>query len=114
MRSLATAGRFAFTLEEGLPLTDAERGRMPDADTVWLTPLAEMRALLDQAGLVVTWQDDRSAAHRAMAERLAAAFSADANAIAGQIGRRAPDDLVPPTGCGASGWRPGASASWRS
>ena len=38
-RVLRPGGRFAFTLEEGLPLTQAERERMPDADTVWLTPL---------------------------------------------------------------------------
>src|ERR1700759_4568996 len=38
-RELTPGGRFAFTLEEGLPLTEAERDQMPDADTVWLTPL---------------------------------------------------------------------------
>ena len=37
--ALRAGGRFAFTLEEGLPLTESERERMPDADTVWLTPL---------------------------------------------------------------------------
>ena len=41
-RALTTGARFAFTTEEGLPLTEAERNRMPDADTVWLTPLQEM------------------------------------------------------------------------
>ena len=34
-QALVTGGRFAFTLEEGVPLTDTERARMPDADTVW-------------------------------------------------------------------------------
>ena len=33
---------------------------MPDADTVWLTPLQEMLACLERAGLVVRWQDDCS------------------------------------------------------
>ncbi len=47
---LAGGGRFAFTLEEGMPLTESERARMPAADTVWLTPLDEMHALLEQAG----------------------------------------------------------------
>ena len=37
-QALTTGGRFAFTLEAGLPLTDAERELMPDADTVWLAP----------------------------------------------------------------------------
>src|SRR5690349_18040896 len=37
--ALLGGGRFAFTLEEGAPLTPAERAAMPDADTVSLTPL---------------------------------------------------------------------------
>src|SRR6185437_14497588 len=52
--ALRSGGRFAFTLEEGAALTAAERAAMPDADTVWLTPLDEMTALLQRAGLVVT------------------------------------------------------------
>ena len=58
--ALALGGRFAFTLEEGVPLTEAERARMPDADTVWLTPLDEMLACLERVGLAVRWQDDCS------------------------------------------------------
>jgi SAM-dependent methyltransferase len=92
--ALAPGGRFAFTLEEGRPLTGPERVRMPDADTVWLTPLAEMRALLGQAGLVVGWQEDWSLSHRAVADSLIDAFTADAAAIAAQIGRPALDDLM--------------------
>src|ERR1700729_4520674 len=34
-RALGTGGRFAFTIEAGSPLTEAERRQMPDADTVW-------------------------------------------------------------------------------
>src|SRR4051812_45730334 len=56
--ALRPGGRFAFTLEEGSPLTPAERAAMPDADTVWLTPLDEILTSLEQSGLVVTWQDD--------------------------------------------------------
>ena len=63
-RALTTGGRFAFTMEEGLPLTEAERERMPDADTVWLTPLQEMLACLERVGLLVRWQDDCSAVPR--------------------------------------------------
>ena len=59
-RALAAGGRFAFTLEEGSPLTASERQRMPDADTVWLTPLEEMHTSLERAGLVVRWQEDCS------------------------------------------------------
>jgi hypothetical protein len=67
---------------------------MPDADTVWLTRLDEMSASLERAGLVVTWQEDHSRAHRATAQALALAFAEDADDIAGQIGRRALDELL--------------------
>jgi SAM-dependent methyltransferase len=92
--ALRPGGRFAFTLEAGRPLTTAERAAMPDADTVWPTPLDEMATSLEQAGLVVTWQEDHSRAHRAMAQALADAFAADAADIAAQIGRRALDELL--------------------
>jgi SAM-dependent methyltransferase len=92
--ALPAGGRFAFTLEEGLPLTESERARMPDADTVWLTPLDEMHRMLTRNGLVVCWQDDWSRSHRAVAESLIDAFAADATAIASRIGRRALDDLL--------------------
>ena len=92
--ALRPGGRFAFTVEEGQPLTAAERAAMPDADTVWLTPLDEITAYLERAGVVLTWQEDLSAGHRATAQALAAAFAADAEDIAARIGRRALDDLV--------------------
>jgi len=92
--AVAAGGRFAFTLEAGAPLTEPERARMPDAGTVWLTPFEEMQALLEQAGLIVRWQEDQSASHRAMAEALANAFAADATAVSARIGRPALDDLV--------------------
>jgi SAM-dependent methyltransferase len=93
-RALAPRGRFAFTLEEGVPLTEAERERMPDADTVSLTPLEEMLTSLERAELMVRWQEDRSRSHRAVADSLVEAFSADATDIAAQIGRQALEELV--------------------
>jgi SAM-dependent methyltransferase len=93
-RALTVGGRFAFTLEEGPHLTESERRSMPDADTVWLTPLEEMRASLARVGLIVRWQDDISLSHRAMADSLIDAFAADATAIAAQIGRRALGELL--------------------
>jgi SAM-dependent methyltransferase len=93
-RALSPGGRFAFTLEEGLPLTEAERERMPDADTVWLIPLREMLTYLERVGLRVRWQDDCSRSHRAMADSLLDAFAADATAIAGQIGHEALEGLL--------------------
>ena len=92
--ALTTGGRFAFTLEEGLPLTEAERASMPDADTVWLTPLQEMLACLERVGLAVRWQADCSRSHRAVADSLIDAFAADATDIAAQIGRRALEELL--------------------
>jgi SAM-dependent methyltransferase len=92
--ALTTGGRFAFTLEAGLPLTESERESMPDADTVWLTPLEELLTSLEQAGLVVRWQDDCSQSHRAVADALTGAFTADAAAIAAEIGHRALEELL--------------------
>jgi SAM-dependent methyltransferase len=92
--ALAPRGRFAFTVEEGMPLTESERARMPDADTVWLTPLDEMQKLLARAGLAVRWQEDWSRSHLAVAASLTDAYEADRPAIASQIGRRALDELL--------------------
>jgi SAM-dependent methyltransferase len=93
-QALAVGGRFAFTLEEGLPLTAAERQSMPDADTVWLTPLQEVVTCLERVGLAVRWQDDCSQSHRVVAESLINAFAADGAEISAQIGHRALDELL--------------------
>jgi SAM-dependent methyltransferase len=93
-KALPPGGRFAFTLEEGAPLTTAERAAMPDADTVRLTPLDDVTAILERAGLTVTRREDHSRAHRAVAQALADAFAADAEAIAAAVGRRALDELL--------------------
>jgi len=92
--ALAAGGRFVFTIEEGLPLSGSERESMPDADTVWLTPLEEMLICLERVGLVVRWQADFSPSHQAVADSLINAFSADAEDIAAQIGRRALEELL--------------------
>jgi SAM-dependent methyltransferase len=93
-RVLEPGGRFAFTVEEGRPLTPEERVRMPDADTVWLIGLAELTDLLGRSGLSVTWQEDRTAAHGAMAAALLGSFRARADGIAGGIGARATEELI--------------------
>jgi SAM-dependent methyltransferase len=92
--ALGPGGRFAFTLEEGQPLTAAERAAMPGAGTVWLAPLEEMTASLERAGLVVTIHEDHSRAHLAIARALTDAFAGDAESIAARIGRRALEDLL--------------------
>jgi SAM-dependent methyltransferase len=92
--ALSPGGRFAFTLEEGEPLTEAEQAAMPDSDTVWLTPLPDMLAELEQAGLLVRWQQDWSRAHHTTADSLGDAFTREAHEIAAQIGQEAMEDLL--------------------
>lgn len=92
--ALPAGGRFACTLEEGEPLSEAERARMPDADTVWLTPLEELGDVLARNGFVLRWHADWTASHRETAASLIAAFAADAPAIAARIGQRALDELL--------------------
>lgn len=92
--ALKVGGRFAFTLEEGRPLTRGERQRMPNADTVWLTPLPEMLSSLERVGLRVLWQDECSESHRVIVYSLTNGFAAGANTIAARLGRRAVDDLL--------------------
>jgi SAM-dependent methyltransferase len=93
-RVLPAGGRFAFTLEEGVPLIESERARMPAADTVWLVPLDEMHTQLARAGLVVRWEEDWSGSHREAAAALTDAYAADSTAIASRIGGRALEDLL--------------------
>ena len=91
---LEPGGRFAFTVEEGPALTRHEREQMPAADTVWPIELAELTGVLRDAGLAVTWQQEHSAAHHAMATALLRSYRAEAAAIAGQIGPRATAELI--------------------
>jgi len=91
---LPPGGRFALTVEEGAPLTPAERRAMPDADTVWLVPLAELIETLADAGLRPVRQWECTTAHRRMAESLLQSMSAQAAPIEAAIGRRALDDLL--------------------
>ena len=93
-RALPVGGRFAFTLEEGAPLTASERARMPAAETVWLTPLDEMHTLLARTGFAVRWEEEWSGSHREVAAALADAYAADSKAIASRIGRQALDELL--------------------
>ena len=92
--ALLPGGRFAFTLEEGRTLTVPEAERMPDADTVWLTPLTSMVESLERVGLQVQWSEDCSRAHLSLVEAMLAALTAERHAIAVEIGREALDDLL--------------------
>lgn len=92
--TLEPGGRFAFTMEEGRPLTDAERAHIPNSDTVWLVPLPEMLAGLARVGLHVRWQDEVSRSHWDVVDSLTDAFAADSPDLTASLGRRALDDLL--------------------
>ena len=91
---LEPGGRFAFTVEEGLPLTAQERAQMPAADTVWPIELADLTGVLRDAGLTVTWRQEYSSAHHALAMALLRCYRADSAQIAGQIGTHATAELI--------------------
>jgi SAM-dependent methyltransferase len=93
-RVLEPGGRFAFTVEEGRPLTPQERVRMPAADTVWPIGLAELTGVLRDAGLAVTWQQEHTCAHHAIATALLRGYRAESAQIAGQIGEQATAELI--------------------
>ena len=93
-RVLEPGMRFAFTVEEGRPLTQQERARMPGADTVWPVELAKVTGLLRNAGLAVTWQQEYSSAHHAVATALLRCYRADSAQIADQIGEQATAELI--------------------
>jgi SAM-dependent methyltransferase len=93
-RVLEPGGRFAFTVEEGQPLTQQERARMPAADTVWPIELTELTGVLRDAGLAVTWRQEHSPAHHAIATALLRCYRADSPQIAGQIGEQATAELI--------------------
>lgn len=93
-RVLEPGGRFAFTVEEGRPLTEQEQARMPAADTVWPIELAELTTALLDAGLTVTWRQEHTASHHATATALLHSYRADAPRIADEIGTQATAELI--------------------
>jgi SAM-dependent methyltransferase len=93
-RVLEPGGRFAFTVEEGRPLTQQERARMPAADTVWPIGLAELTGLLREAGLTVIWRQEHSSSHHATATALLRRYRADSPQIAAQIGTQPAAELI--------------------
>lgn len=92
--ALPVGGRFAFTVEEGSPLTERERASMPESGTVWLTPLAELQSLLKAAGFSVTLQVECTHLHQAIAQSLYDELRADATEIGRQLGAGTLDSLL--------------------
>jgi SAM-dependent methyltransferase len=93
-RVLQPGGRFAFTAEEGRPLTQQERAQMPGADTVWPIELAELTGVLREAGLTVIWRQEHSSSHHAIATALLRCYRADSPQIADEIGTQATAELI--------------------
>jgi SAM-dependent methyltransferase len=92
--ALVPGGRFAFTLEEGPPLEQPERDRMPEAETVWPVPLPEMLSCLERAGLRVRWHEECTDSHLATLDSLVDAFVAEESGIVEHLGRRAFEELL--------------------
>jgi ubiquinone/menaquinone biosynthesis C-methylase UbiE len=100
-RVLEPGGRFAFTVEEGQPLTPQERARMPGADTVWPIELAELTGVLREAGMTVIWRQVCSSSHHARATALHRCYRAESTQIADpdrDAGHRRPDHCPPAVG----------------
>jgi SAM-dependent methyltransferase len=93
-RVLEPGGRFAFTVEEGRPLTRQERARMPGADTVWPIELAELTGVLRDVELTMIWRQEYTSAHHAIATALLRCYRAHSPQIAGQIGTQASAELI--------------------
>ncbi len=79
--ALPVGGRFAFTVEEGRPLTASERAGVPGSDTVWLTPLDTLVADLGRSGLRVAWCTELTASHLMTVDALVGAYAAVAPGV---------------------------------
>jgi SAM-dependent methyltransferase len=93
-KALVPGGRFAFTVEEGRPLTASEQEAMPDSDTVWPIPLTELVSRLSSAGLEVDWMRECTRSHRLVADALLDAFLTERSTIEAELGEGALDDLL--------------------
>src|SRR5215216_3623392 len=71
-RLLRPGGRFGVTLEEGWPLSSAERRSVPEGEDIYLTPESTFHELLEAIGFRICRMEDHTAAHAEVAGRLAA------------------------------------------
>lgn len=93
-RLLRPGGRFGLTLEEGRPLSQAERQLVSGGENVWLITESAFVDLLETAGFRVRRIADHTAAHADVARRLAKAFRRDRAAISAETGEEACDELI--------------------
>ena len=80
---------------------------MPDADTVWLTPLDEMVGPLAEAGLAVRRQEDHSARAPLAGPRADRRVRRGRRGNIAALGRTRSTSCSPPTGSGCVGWSAG-------
>jgi SAM-dependent methyltransferase len=92
-RALRVGGRFAFTVEEGRPLSPRERDMMPRSDTVWPISLPQLTSTMALAGLRVCWQRERTGAHADTVDALIEAYAAASEDIRALAGEAFVDDL---------------------
>lgn len=92
--ALTPGGRFAFTVEEGAPLSDLEREAMPGSDTVWPIRLSELMSVVKDAGMQLTWCSECSAEHRVRVDALVDSYTAAAPEIVSAGGQGALEDLL--------------------
>jgi sarcosine/dimethylglycine N-methyltransferase len=91
---LHPGGRFGLTIEEGRPLSSAERRRFPEGEEVWLTPEIEFRERLKAIGFQIRWVEDHTASHADVAGRLAAALQSDRVTIVEALGSQTSNELI--------------------
>jgi SAM-dependent methyltransferase len=91
---LEDSGRFAFTFEEGEPLSVSERQAMPESATVHLTPREEMLHTLRETGFAVLHEDDLTASHAQVAWRLAEEYARREPEISSVIGQERVQSLI--------------------
>lgn len=85
-RVLRPRGRFGLTLEDGLPLDEAEQRALSSGHRVWLIPAESFSALVSDRQFRLIWQEDHTAQHAKTANRLLKAYERHRAAITEHIG----------------------------
>ena len=106
-RLLASGRRFGLTLEEGRPLSQQERWRIPAGDRVWIVPEAHFGELSHSTGFRVAWIEDQSITHAEVATRLAVTLSRSRDPIAAEVGADVCEELISAHECWSDWLRSG-------
>ena len=111
--TLRPGGRFAFTLEAGVPFTAAERAAMPDSDTLSLTPLEQLTESLGGPGSRSRGRRITAAPTARRPRRSPTPTPRTARPSPRRSAARGSTTCSPPTGSGSTGSTPGGCASSR-